>query len=86
MEDYEDLPVDEILKMMDDLISKGFTCYVKWVCAGCGERVTSEVPNAFFTEGYCHTEKSDGTNCGFTTFADKYGLLVIARGGYNGTG
>jgi hypothetical protein len=80
---YNDLPVEEIIPMMEDLINKGFTCYIKWLCEGCGERVTSDTPNSFFTEGYTCEE------CGETSYPTKYGLLVIwsnlKTGGNNGT-
>ena len=69
--EYNDLPTNEILKMMKDMIEKGFSCYIKWVCEKCGERVTSNTPNAFFTEGYFHED------CGHTSFPDEFGLMVM---------
>jgi hypothetical protein len=77
--EYNDLPTEEIIGMMQDLSSKGFACFVKWVCEACGERVTCNEPNIFFTEGYTHEEKGDGSPCGHTSFPDKFGLMVMTR-------
>jgi len=79
IKDYKDLPEEEILKQMEEHINKGRTCFIKWVCQGCNERVTCDTPNAFFTEGFTHTEKEDGTKCGFTSFPDKFGLVVMFK-------
>lgn len=68
---------EQLKKAMEDLISRGFTCYVKWTCEGCGERVTCTTSNAIFTEGYEHTEKKDGSECGFVTYPEKYGLVIM---------
>jgi len=67
---YKDLPQEEITDMMNDVIGKGFTCYIKWTCENCGERATSNTPNTFFTEGYIHED------CGHTTYPTKFGLVV----------
>lgn len=68
--EYNDLPEEEIIKLADDMIQKGFIVYFKWNCEKCKERVTCNTPNAFFTEGWVHEE------CGYKSFPDKYGLLV----------
>ena len=68
---YNDLPQEEIVEMMEDMINKGFTCYVKWTCEKCGKRATCNTPNVFFTEGLTHED------CGHTTYPTKFGLMVM---------
>ena len=76
-ENESDLDFYELVKYMKKIADEGNLGYVKWTCEGCGERVTCDKPNAIFTEGYCHTEKKDGSECGYTTFPEKYGVLLI---------
>lgn len=75
--EYNDLSIGELIPLMEDLISKGFEVFVKWTCEVCGERVTTNEPNCFFTKGYNHEEKADGSPCGHISFPKKFGLLVM---------
>jgi len=70
---YQDLPQEEIVEMMKDMIGKGFDCYVKWTCEKCGGRATCNLPNIFFTKGLTHE------NCGHTSNPTKFGLMVMKR-------
>jgi len=67
----KDVSKDEILSQMKKCIDTGWTCFVKWTCEKCGERVTCNTPNAFFTEGYIHED------CGHISFPNKFGLVII---------
>ena len=70
---YRDLPTEEIIEMMKDMIDKGFQCFIKWTCENCGERVTSNTPNVFFTQGYLHED------CSHVSFPEKFGLMVMTK-------
>lgn len=74
--EYNDLSIKELIPLMKDLISKGFEVFVKWTCP-CGERITTDEPNCFFTKGFLHTKKANGNKCGIKSFPTKFGLLVI---------
>lgn len=74
---HKDLETSELLKEMEKKIKEGFTCFVKWTCEKCNERVTCTTPNAFFTKGFCHQEKSDGSPCGFVSYPKKFGLAIM---------
>jgi hypothetical protein len=51
--------------------------FQKFTCSYCGERLTMEKPNIFYTHGTCdkcnHTTKID--KCGFMLVLDRRGLL-----------
>lgn len=49
---YNDYPLQEICDGANDVLedSKGTArVYFKWTCQGCGERVTANKPNVFYT-------------------------------------
>jgi len=71
--EYNDLPTEEIIDLMQDWIGRGFICFVKYICENCHERVTCTTPNAFFTNGYKHDD------CGHTSFPKVFGLVVMGR-------
>jgi len=71
--EYNDLPVEVILKKMEELISNGFDVLIKFKCLNCGSRQTSDVPNKFFTEGYSCEE------CGKITYPKIFGFAVAKR-------
>jgi hypothetical protein len=71
--EYNDLPPEEIVTLMEKLITEGFSVYVKWVCEGCGERVTCNNANSFFLKGWKH-EGWKHEDCGFVSFPKRYGL------------
>jgi len=69
--EYNDLSQRKIIEKMKKFIDQGWLCFIKWTCDKCGERVTCNTPNAFFTEGYTHEE------CGHTSYPKKFGLMII---------
>ena len=79
--EYNDVKEEEVLNLMAKWMSLDGECFIKWTCGACNERVTCSTPNAFFTEGWFHEEKSDGTKCNFTSYPDGYGLLVVKKFG-----
>ena len=68
---YNDYPLDEIGKTVDDVIAKGGTCYQKFTCENCGSRQTIDVPNTFYTSGQCE-------ECKHVTDIKKRGCNFIA--------
>lgn len=74
-QEHQDLEVPELLEKMNELIERGCEVWVKYTCENCGERVTSNTPNAFFTEGWVHDD------CGFKSFPKKFGLMIITKFG-----
>jgi hypothetical protein len=73
MTEFNDLPAEEIIKLMKEKIEEGWICFVKWTCEDCGERVACNTANAFFMDGYTHEE------CGHTSHPDKFGLLIMGK-------
>ena len=65
------LSQEEVIKQMDAKIYMGWSCFIKWTCESCGERVTCSTPNGFFTKGYTHDE------CGHTSHPKVFGILVM---------
>jgi hypothetical protein len=75
--EINELSKEELLPLMEKLISQGWKVFVKWHCP-CGERATVDEPNCFYLEGFIHTLKEDGlTRCGKISHPDKFGLLAI---------
>jgi len=68
---YNDVSQEEIVELMNEYIDKGWTCFIKWTCENCRERVVCNTPNTFFTEGYLHE------GCGFYSYPDKFGLVIM---------
>lgn len=77
IEEHNDWEQDKLLAEMEKLSVQGCACFVKWTCEGCGERVTCDKPNTFFTKGFRHTMKSDNTHCGHISFPTKFGLMIM---------
>jgi hypothetical protein len=50
---YKDFPFDEICQAADQKVKEGFEVYQKFTCAGCGQRLTIDVPNHFHRTGTC---------------------------------
>ncbi len=50
---YEDYPFDEVSTALEERIKEGFTFFQKFTCAGCGKRMTMDVPNRLHTTGAC---------------------------------
>jgi hypothetical protein len=65
---YNNYPFDEIVKAVEENSRKGWMCYQKFTCAGCGQRLTMDVPNVLFEQGTCDkcsattNIKKDGCN------------------------
>ncbi len=53
MSDCHDYPLEEICEAVLEHIKRGATAYQKFSCEKCGERLTIEEPNKFYTEGHC---------------------------------
>jgi hypothetical protein len=50
---YENFPFDEIADAFVEKIAEGWTVFQKFTCAGCGQRLTIDVPNMMVEEGTC---------------------------------
>lgn len=50
---FNNYPIKECEEAARKLIAQGATIYQKFTCAGCGQRLTMDEPNQFFTEGGC---------------------------------
>jgi hypothetical protein len=48
-----DYPFDEVAAAAEKLANAGHKIHQKFTCAGCGQRLTIEEPNVFYTEGTC---------------------------------
>ena len=75
MTDYEDVPVDQLIEMMTDVLklNPASLCFVRFTCPNCGSRQTSDKPNEFCVGGY----SCEG--CKKIVFPEKYGFSLIAR-------
>lgn len=57
---FENFPFKEVIRQVDLIIGKGEAeVYQKFTCAGCGQRLTIDVPDTFYKEGKC--DKCDAT-------------------------
>lgn len=74
-EDVEDLPMDEVIKKCEEIMSRGGVTFIKFTCANCGVRQTSINPNVLHIAGY-HCEE-----CGLLNKPKKYGILAIFYSG-----
>lgn len=72
-----DRSAEAILAQMEDVVAQGGHAFVKWTCPACGERVMSNVPDVFNTEGYLHEAKTDNSPCGAVYYGDRFGLAVL---------
>jgi hypothetical protein len=50
---YKDFPLELCLRNADDIIKQGLTVHQKFTCGGCGNRLTCEEPNVFYSTGKC---------------------------------
>ena len=62
-----DKPIEEIARLADEQIQKGFTIWQKWTCPNCGSRQTMSEPNLLYRSGRCHECEQINiiTECGF---------------------
>ena len=64
-------PFDEVLKQADETIEKGGKAYQQFTCVGCGNKLTMDVPNTFYTTGKCDS-------CGALTDIKANGMNFMA--------
>jgi len=71
---YKNYPLDECARAVDRILrdNPGAAFYQKWTCGKCGERVTGGTANLLCEHGV-HTERADGTLCGYVTDITKAG-------------
>jgi hypothetical protein len=67
----QDFPLPQIATAINDLAAKGWNCYVRWTCAGCGVRCTADEPNVVYAS-YRHDE-----GCGHVTYLKGANYLAI---------
>jgi hypothetical protein len=62
-----DYPIAECEAACEFLFKAGAVVRQKWTCKHCGSRRTQEVPNKFFTSGYCDecNRVTDIENCNY---------------------
>lgn len=48
-----DEPFDRVATHAEQLVSRGAMVFQKFTCAGCGARLTMDVPDTFYKEGSC---------------------------------
>lgn len=48
-----DYPFEECAKSAQELMRRGWTIHQKFTCEKCGQRLTIEEPNVFYTKGSC---------------------------------
>jgi len=65
-----DVTWPELIKMADDVISKGGMCFIKFTCRHCGARQTFDKPNTIYASGSCE-------DCGQTTNILEHGGGMI---------
>lgn len=53
MTEHNDFPFNEVVAKAYSLKQQGFHVYQKFTCRGCGQRLTIEEPNVFYTTGSC---------------------------------
>ncbi len=77
MNSYIDYPIEEIDAAVSRHIANGHEVFQKFTCIGCGERLTVEEANRFYTSGTCD-------KCGVVTDIKKTGcnyLLIMKERG-----
>lgn len=75
MSDANDYDFDACVEAADERIAQGCQTFQKFTCAGCGRRLTIDVPNTFYTFGKC-------ADCGHETDIRAQGcnyVLVAGR-------
>lgn len=72
-------PLSRIIEIAEHYLALGAEVYQRWTCEKCGERVTSDNANTFTLQGH-HTEKADGSKCGYITdIQTGCGLALVWR-------
>jgi hypothetical protein len=66
---YNDYPLEECAKALEERVAEGYTFYQKWTCQGCGARITGNTANKLFTSGHCehcnHVTNITVTGCNY---------------------
>lgn len=60
----------EVIKMVNDIMSKGGIAYVKFICQYCGSVQVSSEPNTLHRMGYVCQE------CGELSTSNSYGIMA----------
>ena len=68
--DSRNHPFDDVVKTVQEQIAQGHLCFQKFTCAGCGQRLTIDEPNLFYTSGSCD-------RCGHITDIKKTGCNMV---------
>ena len=72
---YNDFPFYEAVEQAEELIKKGVMVHQKFTCAGCGQRLTIEEPNRFYTTGTCdkcsHVTDIRARGCNYLLIASR---------------
>lgn len=70
----KDITGQELIEQVNEILNKrpNANIYVKWTCPNCGDRVTCDTPNTFYTGGFLHDE------CGHLYTGDAFGYMLIA--------
>jgi hypothetical protein len=50
---YRDYPLEEVAEAVADHARNSWFAYQKFTCAGCGRRLTVDVPNVLYRSGTC---------------------------------
>lgn len=72
MVDYGDIPVNQALQQMEELIKNEVDVYIKYSCFHCKSRQTSNEKNTYYQEGY------ECSECGKMNNPQNIGYLVVA--------
>ena len=67
-----DKDIEELLPTIRELIRGGAMVWLKWTCPKCGDRVTANKENTYYTGGYTHED------CGETYYGTMFGMLVLS--------
>ena len=75
----KDLPLHEIVTLVDEQIKRGHTIFQKFTCQHCGERQTMDEANTIFTSGHCEKcgKVSEIKACGFILHASGDGVADV---------
>jgi hypothetical protein len=69
--DANNYPFDECAAGAQEVTLRGGIIFQKFTCSGCGNRLTMDVPNKFFTRGTCD-------QCGTETNIQETGCNFLA--------
>ncbi len=71
-------PFDAVLKQANEAIERGGEAYQQFTCGGCGNKLTMDVANTFWTSGSCD-------KCGAITDIKAAGCnFMVVYGANNG--